>query len=130
MSNRRTEICHQAIALINGDRQREYGTPVQNFTRIADRWSQHLDRTIWPAEVCLMMSELKLARLANGYHEDSVRDAIGYLALYAELQEAGHGQQEAQSDAGAHSETDFRPVQTEYVLERDLVTESSLGEEE
>ena len=31
-----------------------------------------------------------MARLANGYHEDSIVDAIGYLALAGELWEIEH----------------------------------------
>jgi hypothetical protein len=37
-------------------------------------------------EVCIMMADLKLGRLAKGdYHKDSIADAIGYLALAYEL---------------------------------------------
>jgi len=46
----------QASSLINGPRQEAYGSPRENFER-----------------------------LANGYHEDSVIDAIAYLALMMEL---------------------------------------------
>lgn len=82
------KIFKEAGALINGDRQKDYGKPQENFARIADRWEQHLGDEIEPWVVCVLMCELKLARLANGvYHHDSVVDAISYLALAAELHE-------------------------------------------
>jgi len=75
----------QAHGLINGPRQAHYGKPEDNFKRIADRWSQTLGVEVKPWQVCVMMADLKLARLANGLHEDSFIDGIGYLALAAEL---------------------------------------------
>jgi len=38
-----------------------------------------------PWQVCVMMADVKIARLAEGYTEDSVIDLIGYAALAAEL---------------------------------------------
>lgn len=82
----RKEALDIALHLINGERKNTYGGN-ENFYRIAERWEQQLGDEIAPWKVCLMMAELKMARLANGYHEDSVIDAIGYLALCAELHE-------------------------------------------
>lgn len=81
----RDEALEQAGNLINGPRQAHYGPPSANFKRIADRWSQTLGMDVEPWQVCVMMADLKLARLANGLHEDSFIDGIGYLALAAEL---------------------------------------------
>lgn len=83
--NDRSRLLDEAKALINGPRQETYGTPEQNFQRIADRWSQYLGGDISPYDVCIMMAELKLARLANGRDRDGLRDACGYLALAAEI---------------------------------------------
>jgi hypothetical protein len=82
----RKEVMEAALDLICGDRQKTYGGN-ENFHRIAERWEQQIGDEIDPWKVALLMTELKLARLANGYHEDSVIDAIGYLALLAELYE-------------------------------------------
>lgn len=82
----RKEILDTALHLISNDRKKTYGGN-ENFYRIAERWEQHLGEEIDPWKVALLMAELKLARLANGWHDDSVVDAIGYLALAAELQE-------------------------------------------
>lgn len=77
--------CDQAMNLINGPRQTAYGDPRENFQRLAERISQITDQPITMLQAGQIMVELKLARLANGYHEDSIVDAIAYLALMMEL---------------------------------------------
>lgn len=81
----RQDYLDNASQLIHGDRQKHYGTPQVNFQIIADRWTQFLGVDIDPWQVCVMMADLKIARLRNGFHEDSVTDAIGYMALAGEL---------------------------------------------
>lgn len=76
-----------AIALINGDRERDYGTPKENFKRIADGWAVILQSDVSAEQVALCMAWLKIARLVNGPHEDSYVDAAAYMALAAELSE-------------------------------------------
>ena len=88
MNMKRSETLKAADQLINGQRQVDYGSPQENFENIAARWSQILggfEVEAW--QVCLMMADLKIARLANGAHEDSFVDACGYLALASELAE-------------------------------------------
>jgi hypothetical protein len=75
----------QASSLINGPRQEAYGSPSENFDRLAVRISQILKVPITKRQAAQIMVELKLARLAHGYHYDSVVDAIAYLALMMEL---------------------------------------------
>ena len=83
--NTRTEILREAEALINGPRQQHYGPPEANFARIAVRWGQLLNVQIEPWQVCVMMADLKIARLIEGAHRDSLVDGCGYLALAGEL---------------------------------------------
>jgi hypothetical protein len=88
MNMKRSDTLATADKLINGQRQVAYGSPQENFENIAARWSQILggfEVEAW--QVCLMMADLKIARLANGPHEDSFVDACGYLALASELAE-------------------------------------------
>lgn len=85
--NKRTEVLDFAIALTNGDRERDYGTPAENFGRIADGWSVILQSDVSAEQVALCMAWLKIARLVNGPHEDSYVDAAAYMALAAELSE-------------------------------------------
>ena len=79
------EALDHASELINGPRQQSYGRPAENFARIAERMKQMLGIDLAPWQVAQMMAEVKLARLANGWHDDSVDDAIAYLALMKEL---------------------------------------------
>jgi len=85
MTTVRQHALDQASKLIHGDRNKDYGPPKVNFQRIADRWSQLLRVDVEPWQVCVMMADVKIARLAEGYTEDSVIDLIGYAALAAEL---------------------------------------------
>ena len=68
-------------------RQLDYSTPQVNLTRIAKSWSEYIGITISPYDVCIMMVMLKMSRLCNGYHLDSIEDAASYLALAEMLSE-------------------------------------------
>lgn len=81
----RSEILNEADELINGPRQQHYGSPQENFGVIAGMWSVYLNMPLSPADVCHMMTLLKIARLRNGQHHDSSVDACGYMALGGEL---------------------------------------------
>tara|TARA_R110000744_G_scaffold289502_3_gene400396 strand:- start:1051 stop:1329 length:279 start_codon:yes stop_codon:yes gene_type:complete len=83
----RTDVLLTAVNLINGDREEDYGTPQDNFTNIAQRWSQTVGVTIKPWQVALMMADLKIARMSTTGkpHQDSFVDIAGYAALGSEL---------------------------------------------
>ena len=81
-------ILKAAHDIVHGDREQTYGDPTINLRNIAAYWSIHLSAinkqqiTLTPADVCVMMMSLKLARLANTpNHRDSVVDIAGYAAL-------------------------------------------------
>jgi hypothetical protein len=78
----------KAETLIGGDRPKTYGHARDNFRCIAKLWSAYLTTRfgfsdhLTAHDVCYLMALLKVARLANSpLHEDSVVDALGYLAL-------------------------------------------------
>ena len=83
--NDRTRVLAEAIDLINGEREKHYGTPAENFQAIADMWSAYLGHAVSASDVCNMMALLKIARLRNGPHRDSSVDGAGYLALGFEV---------------------------------------------
>lgn len=85
--NERTKVLHQAIDLINGDREKDYGSPAENFQTIADMWSAYLGYSVASRDVCNMMALLKIARLRNGQHRDSSLDGAAYLSLGFEVGE-------------------------------------------
>ena len=84
--NKRTQTLKAAETLINGDREKDYGSPQDNFQRIATCWTMYTGVPIEPHDVATMMALLKIARLAHDpSKEDSYVDAAGYMALANEL---------------------------------------------
>lgn len=86
------QLCEDAIRLITGDREADYGHPKVNLKNIANIWSAHLGNNVMPKDVCLMMAELKIARLKNVSmpvrdQRDTVVDILGYILLLARLEE-------------------------------------------
>lgn len=86
--NLRTDVLMEAMNLINGDREKDYGTPKDNFTKIAELWTVYMEHKFNAVDVCNMMVLLKMARLSNSEHIDSNIDVAGYIALAAEMSEA------------------------------------------
>jgi len=62
-------------------RAEHYGHPSVNLQRIADIWSVYLQKKISSQDVAVLMCCLKIARLAEGWHQDSIDDAATYLGL-------------------------------------------------
>lgn len=85
-------MLHRAEKLINGQRQKDYGDKLPNFTQIAEFWNAHLMFKLAPGQrvtaedVALMMINVKQARLAKSPdHEDSVLDVAGYAGCYDKI---------------------------------------------
>tara|TARA_R110001592_G_scaffold168993_3_gene405402 strand:+ start:7627 stop:7941 length:315 start_codon:yes stop_codon:yes gene_type:complete len=87
--NVRSSVLLEAGELINGARQIHYGQPKENFGTTAALFSAYLGCDISAADVCHLMALLKIARLRNGGHRDSSVDSCGYMALGAEMSDAG-----------------------------------------
>lgn len=88
------EVLEKAIDAV-ADRGLNYGSPEDNFLRIARRWAVHLknrhglDVPVDAHDVPMMMADMKLARLENAPdHLDSWVDVAGYAACGANLPEA------------------------------------------
>lgn len=62
-------------------REKHYGQPSANLNRIAKMWSVYLTFEVSAEDVAIMMACLKIARLAEGWHQDSIEDAATYLGL-------------------------------------------------
>ncbi len=86
----RGHILRDALTLINGTRQDQYGNPENNFQRIADLWTAYTGRAFSAHDVAVMMALMKCARIKTGTGtEDSYTDACGYLALAADMPRGG-----------------------------------------
>jgi len=82
---RREEILNNAVALITGHRQADYGDPVDNCRTIAALWTVTLGVPVAPWQVALCMGQLKTVRILNDpQHADSWADALGWTAIGAE----------------------------------------------
>lgn len=86
MKTNRGKILDEATELVYGDRQNDYGSPRDNFGRIAQGWSVILGQDITLPQVALCMAWLKIARLVQTpNHKDSFVDGAAYMALAGEL---------------------------------------------
>lgn len=84
----------QADALINGERQKDYGDKLQNFAQIAMGFQMILapklqaTAEITAEDVALCMMQVKIARLTKSPdHKDSILDVAGYAGCYDKIQE-------------------------------------------
>ena len=90
----RESILNSAIECVCGERERDYGSPEDNFGRIAIYWSAHLGMEITAEDVAVMMALLKIARIGTGVAaDDSWIDLAGYAACGGEIAAKGrkHG---------------------------------------
>jgi len=86
----RVQALDQASALIAGDRDKEYGSPKENFDRFRTMVNAYLGKRIegglTTTDVSAVLSLLKLSRLAHDPNKlDSWRDLVGYGALGFEM---------------------------------------------
>lgn len=82
---------HENLAddLVNGDRQKMYGDPVNNMANIARAWSGVCGFTISPKQVALCMAALKLVREGYRHQDDNLTDAVGYIQIADRVEKAG-----------------------------------------
>ena len=79
-------VTETAADAVTGPHLDAYGTPGENFARIAALWSAYLDpaslggRELTGHDVAMMMVLLKVAR-NNKHGFDNVVDIIGYAAI-------------------------------------------------
>lgn len=82
----RESILNRAIECVCGKREQDYGSPEDNFNRIATYWSTHLGMEITAEDVAVMMALLKIARIGTGTAtDDSWIDLAGYAACGGEI---------------------------------------------
>lgn len=95
----RREILGTAAAIVTQDREEQYGKAEDNFGLIAELWAPYIrescaeagaDVSILPEDVAIMMSLLKIARIATGQPKvDNFVDLAGYAACAGEIATGG-----------------------------------------
>ena len=82
----RKSILEDAEKCVCGHREEDYGSPEDSFATIADLWTAYSGHLFTPVDVAMMMSLLKIARIAGGRgSEDSFVDLAGYAACGGEI---------------------------------------------
>lgn len=110
----RGDLLREAVSIIDGDRNAQYGNPSQDFARTATYWNVHiagvfhrrlneaknndtfieLTELLTPADVAIMMSLLKISRMSwSPDKKDHWLDLAGY---------AGCGYECIEEDAQGH----------------------------
>ena len=85
----KAHILDQAKSYVTGAREVEHGDTLDNFSRIAEYWSTHLNTKVTPTDVGVMMTLLKVARThSNPINLDNYVDAAGYMACSSSLLDA------------------------------------------
>lgn len=89
--NKREECLRIANEIVNGAREKDYGTPEDNFQFIADQWASYLNYPIDRQDVANMMILLKIARTKTGTGtDDCFIDIAGYAACAYEMNQDKH----------------------------------------
>jgi hypothetical protein len=68
----------EAQRLVHGERQGDYGHPLDDFSRTAAMWSAILSVPISAEQVGLCMMAVKISRQCNRPKRDNMVDAAGY----------------------------------------------------
>lgn len=89
---KREDILRTANRLIHGDREQDYGRPIDSFRRVAAAFNLVLEGAGHPpidaTTAAKLMIALKLSRLAGGDNKDDTWiDLAGYAALGAEVRD-------------------------------------------
>lgn len=71
-------ILHTADLLTSQDRNKQYGSPSEDFARTARLWSTILGVEVTPTQVGLCQIMVKASRLCHSYKEDTLVDIAGY----------------------------------------------------
>jgi hypothetical protein len=81
----RTKLLEEIQVTLN-ERGQIYGSSRSNHERISELWTGYLGDYISPMQVSMCMLLVKVSRLTETpNHQDSIKDLIGYAAIYNEL---------------------------------------------
>ena len=83
---KRPDILDTAKKCVCGDREQDYGSPEDNFTKIARLWSAYHGQAFTAVDVAVFLSLVKIGRISSGHGKaDNWVDLAGYAACGGEL---------------------------------------------
>ncbi len=83
----------QAERLIYGDRNADYGHPLEDFTRSAKIWGAILNCEVSPEQVGLCMVGVKISRECNTHKPDNLVDGAGYFGCIDRIKRRKEGKE-------------------------------------
>ena len=93
-AQKRKAILDKAAECACGQREQEYGTPENNFARIARPWGAYTGYPFTAHDVAMLMALLKVGRIAKGSGGmDSYVDLCGYAACAGEIISKGRNEE-------------------------------------
>lgn len=83
----RVSILEEALKILEGERESDYGDPVANFNRISRIASSILNETITPEQCVVVMMAVKLSREQYKHKRDNLVDLAAYTEIYNRIKE-------------------------------------------
>lgn len=84
----RSDLLVSAQKTVDGDRDKEFGDPLENMKCAAQLIGTYLDRELSPDDVAMIMALFKVARIkGNRGSTDSYRDLAGYAAIAFDVEQ-------------------------------------------
>lgn len=76
----------EAESIVNGDRDVQYGNPLEAFEEYSNILETNFGIKLTPAEICKVQMAIKLGRLKYKYKRDSIVDLCGYAEILNRLE--------------------------------------------
>lgn len=90
--NPRTDLLHTAEQYVNGDRNVQYGDPIEDFRRTAALMSAYLGVEVAPHDVAVLIALVKVSRIRwSPDKKDHWADLAGYAACGWDVVTHTHG---------------------------------------